>query len=158
MIIQRRIHRTREGAAAVEFAVCLPFLLIMILGVWEVGRMVEVRQLMQTAVREGGRQASTANISPAEVQTYVVNYLKTNGITSVNLSDVVVENITDSTRSDPRQALQLDRLRITLTVDFDSTRWIILSSITGTTTLTATADWYSMADVPITVNTVIPTN
>ena len=48
----------RTGTAAVELAVCLPFLLVLILGIWEVGRMVMVQQLIANAAREGGRQAA----------------------------------------------------------------------------------------------------
>ena len=36
----------RSGTAAVELAVCLPFMLLLILGIWEIGRMVQVQQLI----------------------------------------------------------------------------------------------------------------
>src|SRR5947209_6013610 len=81
--IMKRKHLgspSRRGTAAVELAVCLPFLMILLVGVWEVGRMVEVKQLMCNAVREGGRQAATGTQTTAQVKQYVVNYLNTNGI------------------------------------------------------------------------------
>src|SRR5688572_15466160 len=87
---------TRRGAAAVEMAVVLPLLFLMIVGVWEVGRMVEVQQLLSNAVREGGRQASTGIKDADAVKDAVVTYLKTNGITKVSASDVKFENLTDS--------------------------------------------------------------
>ena len=36
----------RSGTAAVELAICLPFLLVVVMGIWEVGRMVQVQQLV----------------------------------------------------------------------------------------------------------------
>src|SRR5436309_1610749 len=51
---QRRPHcaERRGGAAAVEAAVVLPFVLFLMLGMWEVGRMVEVNAIFTNAVRE----------------------------------------------------------------------------------------------------------
>lgn len=156
-MIRRMPARPRRAAhAAVELAVCLPLLLIMLVGVWEVGRLVEVQQLLCNAVREGGRQASTGNKDLASVQQYVVNYLNTNGISKVSKTDVTFTNLTDTTRKDPTDAEQLDQLRVSVTVPADNVRWVLLKSVTGVQNLTASADWFCMRDVPITVNTVIP--
>ena len=67
-MVRKPVAGKRRGVAAVEFAVCLPFILLMLVGLWEVGRMVEVQQLLNNSVREGGRQASTANIDAAAVK------------------------------------------------------------------------------------------
>ncbi len=74
------LHRLRVehryGAASVELALVLTFVLVpILLGIWEVGRMVEVQQNLYNAVREGGRQASTGQKTIAQVQQTVVNYL-----------------------------------------------------------------------------------
>lgn len=91
----RRHSGVRQGVAAVEMSVVLPFLLLLLLGVWEVGRMVEVQQLLCNAVREGGRQASTGAKTVAQVKADVVLYLTQNGISKVTTNDVTVTNITD---------------------------------------------------------------
>ena len=44
--------------AAVEFAMILPVILTLLLGIWEVGRMIEIQQILYNAAREGGRQAA----------------------------------------------------------------------------------------------------
>lgn len=156
-MIRRRIGvNRRSGVAAVELAVCLPLLLLMLVGVWEVGRFVEVQQLLSNAVREGGRQASTGNKSLTEVKDYVVTYLKTNGITTVSASDVTFQNLTDSSRTDPRDAEQMDRLRVSVSVPANDVRWVAMTRITQMTHLTASSDWRSMKDIPITVNSTIP--
>lgn len=49
----------RQGAIAVEFAVVLPLFFILVIGTIEVGRVLEVSQVMLVAVREGARLAAT---------------------------------------------------------------------------------------------------
>ena len=154
---------SRGGAAAVELAVLLTFILLpLLVGLWEVGRMVEVQQLLDNSAREGGRQASTGQRSVSEVQLAVVNYLALNGIT-VPTSAVTVANLTDGTRYDPRagsqpeNAQQMDHFQIVVTVPFDNVRWILMSQITPTRTLGATVDWYSMNNIPLVVSPTIPT-
>ncbi len=158
MVLAMRKRPRRAGTAAVELAVCLPLLLILLVGVWEVGRMVEVKQLLANAAREGGRQAATGSQTTAQVQAYVVNYLTTNGITGVSTSNVTFQDLTSAGVTDPTTANQMDRLRVSVTVPYSLVRWSTLAQITGTTQLTASADWYSMRDLPISVNTTIPTN
>src|SRR5690349_7694930 len=71
---QRSPHR-RGGTAAVEFAVCLPWIMFLLFGIWEVGRMVEVNQVMQGAVREGARQCSVGTDGMQVISTNVLVYL-----------------------------------------------------------------------------------
>src|SRR5207248_6690665 len=97
-------YSRRRGTAAVELAVCLPLLLTLILGAWEVGRLVEVKQLLCNAVREGGRQAATGTQTTAQVQQYVVNYLNTNGISGVTTSMVTFQDLTHTAVKDPTGA------------------------------------------------------
>lgn len=146
----------RSGVAAVELALLLPLLLLFLMGIWEVGRMVEVQQILTNACREGGRQASTGVKTIAQVQADVVNYLTRNGITSVKTSDVIVENITAPSRAEPSTAEQLDRFRVMVSVSVDSVRWTLLSRITNGANLTASVEWLSMRDIPITVSDAIP--
>jgi len=143
--------------AAVELALLLPLLLVLIMGVWELGRMVEVQQLLTNACREGGRQASTGNKTIDQVKGDVVNYLQRNGIPSVSKNDVTVENLTSSSRAEPKDAEQLDRFRIAVSIPVDSIRWILLPRISSTKTLAVSVDWYSMKDIPIAVSETIPT-
>jgi Flp pilus assembly protein TadG len=146
----------RRGVAAVELAFVLPLIALLVVGVWEVGRMVEVQQLLTNAAREGGREAATGTKDAAYIKNVVVNYLKVNGVTAVTAEDVKIENKTNAARPDPTQAEQMDEYRVTVTIPFNSVRWIIMNQITTTTTLSAYADWFSMRDIPITVNVDIP--
>src|SRR5690242_3626631 len=51
-------RRDRPDAAAVEFALCLPLMLLLLFVLWEVGRIVEVSNVMSNATREAAREAS----------------------------------------------------------------------------------------------------
>jgi Flp pilus assembly protein TadG len=162
MVCRKDRVAKRGGAAAVELALLLTFILLpLLMGLWEVGRMIEVQQLLDNAAREGGRQASTGQRSVSDVQQAVVNYLALNGVV-IPTSAVTVTNLTDPTRNDPRDgslpqnADQLDHFRIVVTVPFDNVRWVLLSQITPTRTLGATVDWYSMNNIPLVVTPTIP--
>jgi Flp pilus assembly protein TadG len=158
MNLRYQTRGRRPGTAAVELAVCAPLMIILLTGVWEVGRMVSAQQIIANAVREGGREVAAGQQSAATVKQYVVNYCNMNGLSTVTTSMVTITNITNASRSDPTTANQLDQFRVTLNVPYSSISWSSLAQITSTSTLTASADWYSMKDSPITVNPVIPPN
>ncbi|MCS7045891.1 MAG: pilus assembly protein [Gemmataceae bacterium] len=158
-LVHRAAHhrkRTRDGLAAVELAVVLPMLLIFIVGVWELGRMIEVQQLLCNAAREGARQASTGSKDVAGVKDVVVRYLQQNGISNVYSSDVLVLNLTDPGRSNPMTANQLDQWQVKVTLPFDRVRWIFLNQVTKKTSLIGSAHWLSTRDIPLVVNSDIP--
>ena len=69
-----RNHRT--GSAAVEFCVCLPFITTLLLGLWEMGRMVEVQQVVYNSAREAARDASMGQSNLQAVASNLLLYLQ----------------------------------------------------------------------------------
>jgi Flp pilus assembly protein TadG len=69
-------NRRRAGVASVEFACCLPLLLLILTGMWEVGRFTEVQQVLWNAGREGARDASLGQDNLQTVTTNVLTYLQ----------------------------------------------------------------------------------
>ena len=55
------LKKRRVGAAAVEFALCLPGLCLVLTGLLEVGRITEVTEVMWNSAREAARDASIGN-------------------------------------------------------------------------------------------------
>jgi Flp pilus assembly protein TadG len=153
----------RRGAAAVELAVVLPLILLLLTGIWEVGRMVEVQQILSNAAREGARQAATGQFTNAQVEQIVVQYLNVAGIPTTNVNttgNTGIQNITGSPQAtmvtdltnpsyDVSNAQYLDQLQVTVQIPFQDVRWSVLSLITSSsTTMNATVKWYTMVDKP----------
>ena len=70
--IRRRISR-EEGVAAVEFALILPVLALLLFGVLEFGRVWSQYQVFQGAAREGARCAAVqaTGFSDCDIQTSI---------------------------------------------------------------------------------------
>ena len=96
MILAKRAQaRNPRGIATVELAVILPFLLILLLGVWEIGRLIQVQQVMSNSAREAARLAGQSviidlndnpkEITQADLENTVRNYLREAGVDTTNL-------------------------------------------------------------------------
>ena len=72
----RREKVRRSGSAAVEFAFCLPLIVLLLFGLWEVGRITEVENVMWNSAREGARDASMGQANLQAVATNVLVYLQ----------------------------------------------------------------------------------
>ena len=141
--------------AAVEAALLLPVAVIMMLGTWEVGRMVEVSQVLNNAVREGGRSASTGQYTNSQVQQTVVNYLKNAGLPYASAT-VTVSDLT-SPGTDCTTATELDQIQVAVSIPFTTVRWSPATLITNSsTTLKATAIYYSNNGLSYPTNITMP--
>ena len=78
----RRTARSpsRRGAAMVEFAIVLPMLLLMILGIIEMGRVMMLNQITTNACREASRRAIIPGMTSIHVRGVVNQYLDAGGI------------------------------------------------------------------------------
>jgi Flp pilus assembly protein TadG len=70
------MKKRRTGAAALEFAVSMPVLCLMLTGLWEVGRITEVSEVMWNSAREAARDASIGNDNLQTVTTNLLAYLQ----------------------------------------------------------------------------------
>lgn len=88
--------KEQKGASAVEFAILLPVLILILFGTVEFGLLLYNQQVITNASREGARTgivAQTPRVSDTEIETVVLNYCGTNLVTfgasvspSVNVS------------------------------------------------------------------------
>jgi Flp pilus assembly protein TadG len=108
MKLQTRKHIRRPALATVEAALVLPLLFILLFGVWEVSRMIQVAQTVSNSAREGARQASAGQpasnvgLSTGQtayaVQNFVARYLMNSGLPApVNRAFTV--QVTNTTQS-----------------------------------------------------------
>ena len=56
----RKFRRNRRGSAAVEFALVLPVLMLLLFGIIDFGRMMNARITLSEAAHEGARAAAVA--------------------------------------------------------------------------------------------------
>jgi len=78
----RWLRRDAKGQALVEFALILPVLLLMVLGIVEFGRAWNLAQMMSDVAREGARRAVIADVTITEqsVQDFMAVKLETAGV------------------------------------------------------------------------------
>ncbi|MGY8769313.1 MAG: TadE/TadG family type IV pilus assembly protein [Pirellulales bacterium] len=92
----------RCGAAAVEFALVAPLLVILVLGSIDVGQFINPSQVLNGASREGARHASSSDVTnTSEVESAVQEFLA-DGYPSVSSSDLnaaLTVNVFDSSGS-----------------------------------------------------------
>ena len=76
----RRLLEDRRGIAAVEFALVLPVLLMLMFGIIEMGMAWYYKQMLVNASREGARVGILSDTgSSSDVSTYVSNVLDGGG-------------------------------------------------------------------------------
>jgi Flp pilus assembly protein TadG len=152
---KRRSSRHRRGIAAVEAALVFPLMVTLLLGTWEVSRLVEVYQILNNAVREGGRQAAAGQISNSAVQQVVLNYMKNAGLPTTNATVTVSDLTTPGT--DATNASELDMIQITATIPFKDARWLAATLVTNTSTVVSVTNvWWSNNNQDYPTNISVP--
>ena len=145
----------RKGLAAVELAFVIPLLLTFLLGIWEVGRMIDINQILSNAAREGARQSSAGLKTDSQVQQVVLNYLTNSGIPTTH-AIVTISNLT-SPGTDSAAAAQLDQMQVNVSIPFSDVRWILLNFVTNSSTkINAQASWYSVKDQQFPTSVTVP--
>jgi Flp pilus assembly protein TadG len=157
----------RHAAAAVEFAFTLPILVVFILGIWELGRMIQIYQVVANAAREGVRQAASAKYTNTQVQQDVLQYLLYNGVpmsdtlpnssvTLANTNATITVTVANSTNN-ALGAAQFTPMTVTVQVPVKNFRWTASSYFApDSITVQGTASFLCLADVPVSVTTTIP--
>lgn len=161
------LARRRRAAALVEFALISPILLSLLLGIWEIGRVVDCMQVLDNAAREAARKAAvdsivdpvsgqTVNIYATDVTNAAKYYLARQGYNTTNVQ-VTFQDLTNTGVTDPYQASRLDHLRITVTIPYADVSWGVATPfMSPTAVLTATVDWYNLSNDAFSVNEIIP--
>lgn len=176
--MRHRENRVRRSAvAAVEFAFVLTFVLMpTLIGTWEVGRLVQVQQIVSNSAREGARLASQAvTISSDGVRTeihtstgtpnlkrVIYQYLVLNGLYQLAESDVTTTflftsgTLAGNASAEPYQGKKGDRYDVTVTIPFNKVKWVNLGLV-NPTTVSFTVSWTMLVDDPFTIDQSLPT-
>ncbi|MHB1225596.1 MAG: TadE/TadG family type IV pilus assembly protein [Gemmatimonadaceae bacterium] len=109
-----RFRRDDRGAAAVEFALVLPILVVLVFGIVDFGRALFAYNYLTSAVREGGRFAAVQGSASAEgaVRDRMTTYL--GQLNSLALPPVPADKIT-SVPDDPGNPAMARYITVSIT-------------------------------------------
>ena len=94
--MNRKRHTDRTGAAAVEMALTLPLLLLLLFGAYEISRANMIMHGCEAAAYEGARVGIVPGATVAEVNDAVNEVLATIGIANANVATTPVNLDTDT--------------------------------------------------------------
>ncbi len=162
----------RPGVAAVEMGFTfMVFVAPLMISIWEVGRMVQVQQIVSNAAREGARlagQGSTirsdgtitqihTSTGTPNIRDVVYQYLLASGLTGLTLEDIQVQfAFTSGSGTEPYQGIKNQAFSVTVKVKWEKVRWVNLGFI-NPGWITFTVNWRMLVDDPFTVNETLPT-
>ena len=124
----------QRGAAAVEFAVILPLLVVLVFGMIEFGIMFYNKAVITNASREGAR-AGITGLTNSQIETIVKDYSNTNLINLGNVSENDIDPMGDP---DDDMIISLDAQN-DLTVRIEYGYDFLLGSLLGFTKTTIEA-------------------
>jgi Flp pilus assembly protein TadG len=87
------IHQRDGGQAAVELALCLPVVFVLLLGIVQVAVVVRDELLVQHAAREGARSAAVAADGRASASAAALRVLEGSGLTGVGIASSTVGSV-----------------------------------------------------------------
>ncbi len=109
--------RCQKGVAAVEFAIILPVLMMIVLGIIEFGLLMYDKQVITNASREGARIGiSDAVVSDADIEAVVDNYVTNNLIT---FGSTPTSPVTTIEPADRTGMVFGEDVTVTVTYDYD---------------------------------------
>jgi Flp pilus assembly protein TadG len=148
-------HHSRRGTATVEFAVVLPVLATLFLGMCEIGSALNATVIVQDAAAYGGRLASIGQSTNVQVKQAVLTCLTVSGLPTAN----AIVTVSDQTQpgTDVRQASAMDQLQVNVTLPFKDVKWGVSGFIVHDTYLvTGKATFYSARVNPYPTNISTP--
>jgi len=125
-------HHERQGTAAVEFAVILPLLVLMVMGAIDVGQSVNVAQVVNDASREAARQATRIDFTDEQQVESVVREYMADAYPSIpasELNSALTINVSDSEGSgisggDLTTIDSGSPVSVQVILQYDSVRWL----------------------------------
>ena len=96
-IRQRGVRSGERGQALVEFAIIIPILLAVLLGIVEFARAWQIQQVVTNAAREGARVAVIATATDAQVTSAINTYCQSAGLDMLQVVMSMSPNVPNQT-------------------------------------------------------------
>ena len=120
-MIPGRGRRLRRATAAVECAVIIPFLALIALGMIEITRAVQVKDILTDAARSGARQAIRPAAANASVTADINNNLTNANIPTAYATITILVN---GKAVDALTAVKGDQITVKVSVPVTNVGWI----------------------------------
>jgi Flp pilus assembly protein TadG len=121
----------RHGAAVVEFAVVVPFLAMLLMGMFELGRAMMVKTILSDAARKACRTGIKREKANADILVEANNVMNDNGFDSTKFNPPTIGSVT-VTVTDPNGNTLADALdapsgsvvSVQVSIPVSSTCWV----------------------------------
>jgi Flp pilus assembly pilin Flp len=142
--------KDERGAAMVEMAAVTVFLILLVLGIVDLGRVIFTNISLRDAVQEGASYAAyTEEATASDIEATIVN--------AVSSPDLSIATISLYCSPDPRDLQDGSRVRIQMTYDIDLITPIVGAMLGGSMSLSPDAEVDRFfADCPTGVANAIP--
>src|SRR5262245_39873573 len=127
----------RPAAAAVEFALVLPFLVTLFLGMFEISRALLVKETLSNAVQRACRTASLPGKSNSDVNQDVSDILAGAGI-----SGYTVTTLVNDLAADVATAGRGDKVSVKIAVPVSQVFWVSTFFVTASSVESETVVMY----------------
>jgi Flp pilus assembly protein TadG len=131
-------RRQRRGAAAAEFAMLAPFLVFLLLGMFEVARGIMVKQILNDAARKACRTGITQSKANSDITKDINDILNDN---SIPPSDATINIYVNNTSADVSSASRNDKITVQVSVPIGDVYWVSTFFLTKST---VDSDYVSM--------------
>jgi len=142
MRFAKRARDGERGVVAVEFAMVVPLLLLLLLGVIDFGRAMYVKNSLVYAASQGARVAAIHNSNWSAVTNQVVTDLNIRRLAGTTESEVVTVTSTTACPTDAAGSPDTATVSVTVNLPF---HWItpvgLLPAAGNINSLSATATW-----------------
>jgi Flp pilus assembly protein TadG len=118
----------RRGGAAVEFALVSPFLVAVLLGMFEISRAILVKETLSDAAQQGCRTASHTGMANSNVTADVNNVMSAAGFSGYTVTILV-----NGTAGDVANAQRYDQVSVKISVPDSQVFWVSTFFIPGNT-------------------------
>jgi Flp pilus assembly pilin Flp len=134
MMLRTSNSTRRRGAATVEFAVIAIVLAVLIMGVIELTRVIQVKLYLTDAVRSGCRVAAQPGATTAQVTSAVGSILTNDGLSG----SATVTLLVNGTAADVSTAVRGDKITLTVSIPLGNSTYISPSYFTKTSVINET--------------------
>jgi hypothetical protein len=144
------LHRNgpRIGAAAAEFAVVLPFLIMIVMGMFELGRGMLAKETLCNAARKGCRTGIIHRYGNSDITSDVLNIMSDNGYDSTKFNppdigsiSIVVTDPNGNTLADSLDAPPGSVVSVQVSIPVSSVAWVTPNFLPATS---LESDWVVM--------------